>query len=114
MVAYMVAQLCDVHLYHFWKKLTNGRHLWLRNNASTLVSQLVDTTTVILITHFYAGALPISSNQALWPQLFLFIGTGYAVKAALALLDTVPFYLLVRWLSIYLEIDPLAEMREGD
>jgi uncharacterized PurR-regulated membrane protein YhhQ (DUF165 family) len=113
MVAYMVAQFCDVHLYHFWKKLTKGRHLWLRNNASTLVSQLVDTTTVILITHFYARALPISPDQELWPQLFLFIGTGYAVKAALALVDTVPFYLLVRWLSRYLEIDPLAEMREG-
>ena len=41
MVAYLTAQLCDVFLFHFWKRLTNGRHLWLRNNGSTLVSQFV-------------------------------------------------------------------------
>jgi uncharacterized integral membrane protein (TIGR00697 family) len=113
MVAYMAAQFCDVHLYHFWKRITKGRHLWLRNNASTMVSQLVDTTAVILITHFYAGALPIDADQDLWPQLFTFIGTGYAVKAILAAIDTGPLYLLVRWLSSYLEIDPAEEL-EGE
>jgi len=50
MIAYLFAQWCDVQLFHFWKWLTAGRHLWLRNNASTLVSQLVDTVAVILIT----------------------------------------------------------------
>ncbi|MEE8245327.1 MAG: queuosine precursor transporter, partial [Pseudomonadales bacterium] len=54
MVAYMAAQFCDVRLFHFWKGVTNGKHLWLRNNASTMTSQMVDTTAVILITHFYA------------------------------------------------------------
>ena len=52
MLAYMVAQFCDVRLFHFWKRVTGGRHLWLRNNASTMVSQIVDSTAVILITHF--------------------------------------------------------------
>jgi uncharacterized integral membrane protein (TIGR00697 family) len=36
MIAYLAAQFCDVFLFHFWKKLTSGRHLWLRNNGSTL------------------------------------------------------------------------------
>jgi uncharacterized PurR-regulated membrane protein YhhQ (DUF165 family) len=111
MVAYMVAQFCDVHLYHFWKKLTGGRHLWLRNNASTLVSQLVDTIAVILITHFYASALPINEQEALWPQLMTFIATGYVVKALCAALDTGPLYLLVHWLSRYLQIDPSQELQ---
>ena len=49
LLAYLAAQFCDVRLFHFWKKLTRGRHLWLRNNGSTLVSQLIDTVAVILI-----------------------------------------------------------------
>ena len=113
MVAYLTAQLCDVFLFHFWKRLTRGRHLWLRNNGSTLVSQFVDTFAVITITHFYARALPIDPEASVWPQLWVYIGSGYAFKFAAALLDTLPFYLGVAWLSRYLEIDPLAEHREA-
>ena len=93
MAAYLVAQFVDVRLFHFWKRLTNGRHLWLRNNASTMTSQLVDTTAVILITHFYASALPISEDRDLWPQIFTFIASGYAFKLIVAALDTGPAYL---------------------
>ena len=110
MVAYLAAQLCDVHLFHFWKRLTKGKHLWLRNNASTLVSQFVDTFAVITITHFYAKALPIDEAQAIWPQLWTFIRTGYVFKLLSALIDTVPFYLGTRWLHRYLGIDrPLGD-----
>lgn len=106
MIAYLVAQLVDVHVFHFWKKLTRGRHLWLRNNGSTLVSQLVDTTAVILITHFYARALPIADDHALWPQLILFIATGYLFKVLCALFDTIPFYLGAFRLARYLRLPP--------
>jgi len=109
MAAYLAAQFCDVFLFHFWKGLTRGRHLWLRNNGSTLVSQFVDTFAVITITHFYARGLPIDAGQPIWPQLWVFIGSGYVFKACVALLDTLPFYLGVRWLSGYLEIDPTLE-----
>ncbi|MGH0030605.1 MAG: queuosine precursor transporter [Myxococcota bacterium] len=109
MIAYMAAQLCDVYLFHFWKRLTAGRHLWLRNNGSTLVSQLVDTVAVITITHFYAKGLPVDPAAPIWPQLLVFIGSGYVFKLVVALLDTVPFYLGVAWLSRYLEIDPTVE-----
>lgn len=105
MLAYMTAQFVDVYLFHFWKELTNGKHLWLRNNGSTLISQLVDTTAVVLITHFLAGALPIEDGQALWPQLIRFIGYGYVFKLVAALLDTGPFYLSVFWLSTYLGLE---------
>lgn len=109
MIAYLIAQFVDVHVFHFWKKLTKGKHLWLRNNGSTMVSQLVDTTAVILITHFYANALPINDGQALWPQLLLFIGTGYAFKFAVAALDTPVIYLAVAVLKNYLQLDPVSE-----
>lgn len=109
MAAYLVAQLVDVHVFHFWKRLTKGRHLWLRNNGSTLVSQLVDTTAVILVTHFLAKALPVNEDLAIWPQLWLFIATGYAFKLAAALLDTVPFVLGTRFLVRYLRLAPTAQ-----
>ena len=109
MIAYLVAQFVDVRLYHFWKRLTKGKHLWLRNNGSTLVSQLVDTIAVILITHFYAKALPINQEQSLWNQLFLFIATGYVFKFVIALLDTPVIYLAVALLRNYLRLDPVSE-----
>jgi len=100
MIAYLAAQ----------KRLTKGKHLWLRNNGSTLISQLVDTVAVILITHFLANGLPIQdglSGAALWQVLFLtFILPGYVFKLIVALLDTIPLYMLVGWLKGYLEFDP--------
>ena len=109
MIAYLVAQFVDVQVFHFWKRLTKGKHLWLRNNGSTMISQLVDTFAVITITHFYAHALLVVRDEAIWPQLWLYIGTGYAFKFAAALLDTGPIYLAVHYLSRYLEIDPRTE-----
>lgn len=112
MLAYLAAQFCDVRLFHFWKKLTGGKHLWLRNNASTMISQIVDTTAVILITHFWAQALPIDENADLWPQLFVFIASGYVFKLVVALVDTGPIYLAVRYLRPYLGLKPNEEATE--
>ncbi len=112
MVAYMSAQFCDVYVFHFFKRVTRGKLLWVRNNGSTMTSQLVDTTAVILITHYYAHALPVDSSQPIGRQLALFIITGYAFKFVIAAADTLPFYLGVKWLSEYLEIDPTEEHDE--
>lgn len=109
MVAYLAAQFVDVYLYHFWKRLTAGKHLWLRNNASTMVSQFVDTFAVITITYFYAYALPVTEGQPVWPQLWAFILTGYAFKFIAAALDTPIIYLATFGLSRYLGIDPRVE-----
>ena len=110
MVAYLAAQLCDVYLFHFWKRVTGGKHLWLRNNGSTIVSQLVDTTAVILVTYWFVkDGLPLSAEVSDSLELFIFIATGYAVKVVIALLDTIPFYIGVAWLKKYLEIDPNAD-----
>jgi len=106
MIAYLVAQLVDVQVFHFWKRLTRGKHLWLRNNGSTVVSQLVDTTAVILITHFYAHALPVSEEKPLMGQLLVFIATGYVFKVVVAMLDTIPFMIGTRHLVRYLRLPP--------
>lgn len=47
MMAYLFAQFIDIKVYHFWKKFTKGKHLWLRNNFSTFSSQIIDTLTVL-------------------------------------------------------------------
>lgn len=109
MVAYLAAQLCDVRLFHFWKRLTNGRHLWLRNNASTMVSQIVDTTAVILVTHFYAAALPVNADEPIWPQLMVFIASGYVFKLLVAALDTGPIYVAVHYLRPWLGLEKNQE-----
>jgi uncharacterized integral membrane protein (TIGR00697 family) len=107
MIAYFVAQLVDVHVFHLVKRLTGGRLLWIRNNASTLVSQFVDTFSVITITYFWADALPtVDASRAVWPQLWVIIFTGYAFKATMALLDTPIIYGVARFLKGYLQVDP--------
>ena len=114
MVAYMAAQFCDVYMFHFWKKLTKGKWLWLRNNGSTMVSQLVDSTAVILIT-FWAGGLGgvLRADVPIWVQLLVLIGTGYTFKVIVALLDTIPFYWGVAWLKEYLQFDPTGAEDSG-
>lgn len=105
MVAYIVAQFVDVYMFHFWKRLTKGKHLWLRNNGSTMVSQLVDSLVVVGLTF---GAAFLRGEQTMGSMVVL-VRDNYAFKFAAALLDTLPFSLLVRYLSRYLSIDPLAE-----
>ncbi len=104
MVAYLAAQFTDVRLFHFWKRLSGGKALWLRNNGSTMVSQLVDTSAVVLISHYAAHVLPVDEAQPVLPQLGSFIVSGYLFKLVAALLDTLPFYWLVAWLRRWLEV----------
>ena len=101
MIAYFAAQYTDVRLFHFWKNLTKGKHLWLRNNLSTLISQAVDSIMVISITF---GAAFLAGNIA-FKALLVLIGSNYLFKMTVALVDTGPFYLLVHHLKKYLQID---------
>ncbi len=77
-IAYLISQHHDIWAFHFWKKKTKGKHLWLRNNASTIVSQLLDSVIFTFLA-FY-GVFPV------WP---LILGT-WIVKIIIALMDT-PF-----------------------
>ncbi len=104
MAAYMAAQFTDVRLFHFWKRFSNGKALWLRNNGSTLVSQVVDTSAVVLISHYAAHVLPIRAGEPVLPQLAVYIASGYVFKLLAALADTLPFYLLVGWLRRFLKV----------
>ena len=109
MIAYLLAQFCDVRVFHFFKKLTKGKHLWLRNNASTLSSQLIDSTTVMLIAHYQVNAFNLQGKSNLVESLIILILSSYFFKFIIALLDTIPFYFLVNVLSKYLNINTQEE-----
>jgi uncharacterized integral membrane protein (TIGR00697 family) len=106
MIAYLSAQLVDVQVFHFLKRITKGKSLWLRNNGSTLTSQMVDSLAVILITYFFTNAISITPGETVIHGLVILILSNYIFKMTAALVDTVPFILGTRWLSNYLQIDP--------
>ncbi|CAH8282301.1 hypothetical protein EV196_105285 [Mariniflexile fucanivorans] len=89
MTAYLFAQFIDIQIYHFWKRLTKGKHLWLRNNFSTFLSQFVDTFSVVLLLCVFE-VLPWSMFKGLLISGFLF-------KVLIAICDT-PFM----YLGVYL------------
>ena len=86
MIAYLVSQHSDVLLFHYLRRISKGRHLWLRNNASTIFSQAIDT--VLFISIAFSGTV---STSILWNM----IATQYVVKVGIAVIDTPVVYLLV-------------------
>lgn len=89
MMAYLLAQFFDIHIYHFWKRITKGKHLWLRNNFSTFSSQFVDTATVLLLL--------CSFGKIEWTQFNGLLLSGFIFKVVIAAIDT-PFL----YLGVYL------------
>jgi len=88
MTAYLLAQYIDIRIFHFWKTVTKGKHLWLRNNFSTMTSQLVDTLAVLVLL----CAVGVIEWQMFWP---LFV-SGFLFKVIVAALDT-PFLYIGTW-----------------
>lgn len=87
MMAYLLAQYVDIYVYHFWKKVTKGKHLWLRNNFSTFCSQFVDTLAVVFLLCVF--------NELEWSLFGRLLLSGFLFKALIALLDTPLLYLSV-------------------
>ena len=85
MLAYLFAQFIDVHIYHFWKKKTKGKHLWLRNNFSTFTSQFVDTLVILSLLCTFG---PIDKSRFLGLLI-----SGFIFKVIVAALDTPLLYL---------------------
>jgi uncharacterized PurR-regulated membrane protein YhhQ (DUF165 family) len=100
MLAYIAAQYCDVQLFHFWKRVTKGKYLWVRNNFSTLMSQMVDSVMVVTVTFGAAFLRGDITSKA----LAILVGSNYLFKACVALLDTGPFYLAVHYLKRYMRL----------
>ncbi len=82
MMAYLLAQYIDIQIFHFWKRVTKGKHLWLRNNFSTFLSQFVDTFTVLFLL--------CSFGKIDWNLFGALLASGFLFKVMIAALDT-PF-----------------------
>jgi len=96
MLAYIVAQLIDVRLFHFWKKITGGKKLWIRNNFSTMLSQLVDTILVVIV--LFIGTEP-------WCTLGEYIRDGWLFKVMAAAFDTAIIYAFMWWARRYFGLE---------
>ncbi|MDE2712555.1 MAG: queuosine precursor transporter [Acidobacteriota bacterium] len=107
MCAYLGAQYLDIRLFHYWKRRTAGRHLWLRNNASTFTSQLVDTILVTTVLSLL-GASEITPER-----LPILIVNGVVFKWFVAVVDTPLVYGAVWFLRNRLGIEeaPADETR---
>lgn len=84
MVAYLCSQSWDVWIFHKLRE-KSVKHKWLRNNLSTMTSQIIDTA--IFITIAFIGKVP---------NIWVMILSQYLIKWVYAALDTLPFYLMTR------------------
>ena len=100
MVAYLFAQFVDVRIFHFWKRLTKGKHLWLRNNGSTIASQLIDTALVVCI--LFVGVWESD-------QIYSAILDGWLFKMLMAFIDTPIIYGVIHLLKGKIDIAKLKD-----
>ncbi len=103
MVAYLLAQYIDIHIFHFWKRLTRGKHLWLRNNFSTFLSQFVDTFSVLFLL--------CSFGKIDWELFGGLLLSGFLFKVLIAALDTPFLYAAVYGLRSLFNLKPAEELR---
>ncbi|NOY49864.1 MAG: queuosine precursor transporter [Chlorobi bacterium] len=97
LAAYLLAQFLDVQIFHYWKRITKGKHLWLRNNFSTFSSQLVDTATILLLLCTF-GVIE-------WDLFGILLLNGYVFKVIFALFDTPVVYAVVYLMRKYFQLE---------
>ena len=102
MIAYLLAQFVDIRIYHFWKKLTRGKMLWLRNNFSTFSSQLIDTILVVGLLSFF--------DVLEWSLFWGLVISGFLFKVLVAAIDTPILYFFVFILRKTFDLKPEDEL----
>lgn len=102
MMAYLLAQYIDISIFHFWKRLTKGKHLWLRNNFSTFLSQFVDTFTVLFLL--------CSFGKIDWELFGGLLASGFLFKVLVAAFDTPFLYAAVYGLRRWFGLAPAEEL----
>src|ERR1043166_1250046 len=95
LVAFLVGQIVDVSVFHFVKKRTGEKWLWLRSTGSTLISQFIDSFVVLIIAFYFGAGWDI--------KLVLGIGfVNYIYKFVLAVLLTPLLYVIHAVIDAYL------------
>nr|NQU94349.1 queuosine precursor transporter [Bacteroidota bacterium] len=96
LTAYLLAQFLDVQIFHYWKRVTKGKHLWFRNNASTFTSQFVDTLTVLFLLCTF--------EVIEWQYFKGLLINGFLFKMLFAAADTPIIYLIVWWMRRHFKL----------
>lgn len=104
MMAYLLAQYVDITIFHFWKRVTKGKHLWIRNNFSTFLSQFIDTFTVLMLLCSFGKI-----DWALFGPLLL---SGFLFKVLVAACDTPFLYAAVFLFRKRFKLQPGEELRD--
>jgi hypothetical protein len=106
--AFFVAQMHDIWAFHFWRKLTKGKWLWLRNNLSTFVSQLIDSVLFMFIAlwhipDFIVKIFPFLAQYNTSPKftaiyVITLLIPWWILKVVMAIIDTPFVYWGTAWL----------------
>jgi uncharacterized integral membrane protein (TIGR00697 family) len=111
-IAYLIGQFLDIHVFQFWKALTKSKHLWLRATGSTILSQIADTVAInVIFWNWSASKDPTSflgrmTSSDRWTWITQKIGREYGIKFAVAVALTPVIYALHEWIVRGLRIEP--------
>tara|TARA_B100000674_G_scaffold76121_1_gene52934 strand:+ start:1993 stop:2757 length:765 start_codon:yes stop_codon:yes gene_type:complete len=104
---YLICQLIDIKIFHYLKKKTKGKYLWLRNNFSTISSQLIDTFLILFLLMALTPAEGLENINDVW-RLFK---NGFLFKISIAAIDTIPLYIIVRKMRSYFKLKENEEIK---
>jgi uncharacterized integral membrane protein (TIGR00697 family) len=104
MAAYMIGQFLDIGVFHYWKDLTESRHLWLRSTGSTIFSQAIDTITINVIFGYFTARWS-------WGFIGAKVGREYLIKFVVAVALTPAIYALHEAIVRGLGIEPAPHER---
>jgi uncharacterized integral membrane protein (TIGR00697 family) len=93
LLSFTVSQNIDVFIFSLVKKITKDKHLWIRNNVSTMISQLFDTTIFMFVAFYHIND---KFNAAFIVSLIV---PYWIFKVLFAIIDTPLCYLGVKWLK---------------
>ncbi len=105
LTAFLVSQLIDAYVFHYFRKLTGHKYLWLRATGSTVISQLIDSFVILFIAFYFFG------NWSL-EQVFRVGMTQYIYKVLLAIALTPLIYLVHVIIDSYLGKETSMEVIE--
>jgi hypothetical protein len=95
LTAFLVSQLVDAYVFHYFKKITGHKYLWVRATGSTVVSQLIDSFVILMIAFYFLG------NWSLMQVLKVGM-VQYSYKVLLAIMLTPVIYLVHAVIDAYL------------
>jgi uncharacterized integral membrane protein (TIGR00697 family) len=98
-VAYLLGQILDIHVFQFWKALTQSRHLWLRATGSTVLSQVIDTVTINVIFWRWTASKD-------WSWIGGKAGREYLIKLVIAIALTPAVYAVHTFVVRVMKIEP--------